>query len=177
MKLNLGCGPHAIDGWRNYDIDARHYVIKHDLSRGLPNDIQPNSVDFIYTEHFIEHIEKHEALKLFKDCHRVMKDTAVMRISTPDLYNLAMNYINDDMSQIPSIWKPENPCDMMNEGMRLWGHKYLWDFGELSRLLMRAGFKSVRSATWKDSNYAALCNLEVRPFCNDLIVEVTKGVD
>lgn len=72
-------------------------------------------------------------------------------------------------------WKPATSCQMVNEGMRLWGHEYIYDASELERLLRESGFNRIRFSGWRDSNHDTLRNLECRPLHRELIVEATQG--
>jgi hypothetical protein len=38
-------------------------------------------------------------------------------------------------------WRPATPCQMVNEGLRLWGYQFLYDASELKRILEEAGFR------------------------------------
>ena len=71
-------------------------------------------------------------------------------------------------------WSPETPCDLLNEGMRLWGHRYIWDEDRLRGALQHAGLHGVERVGWRQSENEPLRGLESRPFHGDLIVEATK---
>jgi predicted SAM-dependent methyltransferase len=43
-----------------------------------------NSFDFIYSEHFFEHLFADEAIALLAECHRILKPKGVIRIVVPD---------------------------------------------------------------------------------------------
>ncbi|WP_088241393.1 class I SAM-dependent methyltransferase [Calothrix rhizosoleniae] len=43
-----------------------------------------DSVDFIYSEHFFEHLFFDEALSLLRECHRILKPNGVIRTCVPD---------------------------------------------------------------------------------------------
>jgi predicted SAM-dependent methyltransferase len=176
MKINLGCGPHGMQGWINLDLDPPNQSLyrKADLSQGLPPVFERESVDFIYSEHFIEHITREQALKLMKDCFRVMKPGGVMRISTPDLDFLITCYRQEKLDKWAPTWQPKTPCQMVNEGMRLWSHQFLYDKAELMRLGFEAGFVRCKDFLWRVSERQELRGLEVRPNCGDLILEFYK---
>lgn len=178
MKLHLGCGHNLLAGWINVDawpIPGREgfTVVHHDLARGLP--YPDGSADFIFTEHFLEHIERDEALVLLRDCRRVLRLGGVMRIVVPDLAHLVQKYVANDLDWGGAGgWQPANRCVMMNQGFRAWGHKHLYDAEELVRILGEAGFREVKSVPWRESVHPALHALEVRPKVGDLRVEATK---
>lgn len=80
MKLNLGCGIHLKKGFINIDIDKRvdpKYPFKRlDLNKSLP--FKDNSVDYIYTNHALEHIDN--LWQLVHEMYRVCKNKAILEI-------------------------------------------------------------------------------------------------
>ena len=168
-KLHLGCGPRHIPEWANIDIVGRGNII-WDLRKKLP--VKPGSIRFIYTEHFIEHIRRPEALLLLKNCKEVLAEDGVLRISTPNLGRLVKDYLSERIQNMEHAgWRAATPCAMVNEGMRLWGHRFLYDEAELTLLLAEAGFKSVKRVQWGESKHPELRGLETRPDFDDVIVE------
>jgi predicted SAM-dependent methyltransferase len=168
-KLHLGCGPRQLAGWANIDISGPGNLI-WDLRRPLP--VKPQSIRFIYTEHFIEHITRPDALALLGSCKTVLKEGGSIRISTPDLRQLAKDYIAGKMPTLsPELWNPLTPCAMLNEGMRLWGHQFVYDEDELVSLLNQVGFSRIRRMRWNESDLPDFRNLESRSNNNDLILE------
>ena len=173
QNINLGSGPHAIDGWLNFDVEQHRGVTKLDLSRGsLP--LPTSSVMYAYSEHFVEHLKRDEALTLFREVHRVLRINGVFRVSTPDLRILLDDYFRDRTDRFKGVWEPRTACQMVNEGMRLWGHQFVYDRPELENLLYLAGFNRVYLAAWHESDHPMLRRLEVRPYNQDLILEAVK---
>jgi len=172
LKLHLGCGRIVLDGWKNYDIEKHSGVIQHDLRKPLPH--KSDTVDYIFSEHFIEHIDKRDAIKLVKDCHRVLKPGGVIRVITPDLQVLLDDYAAKRINRWAEIWQPESPCAMINEGMRFWGHLYVYDKPDLTALLACAGFKSIKSCQYKQSTHEALSGIDQRPHFGEIILEGQK---
>ena len=68
-------------------------------------------------------------------------------------------------------WNPTTRCAMVNEGLRLWGHNFIYDQCELTLLLRQAGFTRIEAATWRESRHEPLRGLEARPFHKELICE------
>jgi len=168
-KLHLGCGPIALAGWVNIDIDSPFADVAHDLTLGLP--YPDGSVSHIYAEHFIEHIEYSQALSLLSECKRVLAPEGVVRMTTPDLRWLTWVYLSSLTTEWGDLWSPDSPCILLNEGMRAWGHKFLYDRVELHRLFLQAGFDSIGDCDWHQSLDPVLCNLESRPYHRDLVIE------
>jgi predicted SAM-dependent methyltransferase len=171
VKLNLFCGPHAMPGWINYDAQPFPGVIAIDLRNVLPH--ESGSVDFIYSEHGIEHLTKHEQFLFLKECRRVLKVGGIMRISCPDLETIVMDYAAGRINRWSPGWSPETPCEMVNHGLSLWGHKYVLDFSEMKLQAERAGFNLIKRVAWHESDCEELCGLEARLDCGDLIVELS----
>jgi predicted SAM-dependent methyltransferase len=169
-RLHLACGDHLLDGWANVDMHGPSRVIRWDLTRPLP--VATASMDYVYTEHFIEHIERRQAERLLRECRRVLKPGGVLRLSTPSLRVLVDDYAAgrtrgwEDMG-----WTPSTPCQLINEGMRMWGHQFVFDAAELEGLLRDTGFAQVAPRPWRGSPHEALANLECRPHHDELIYD------
>jgi len=172
-KLHLGCGSIYKEGWINVDLDAPNADVQHDLTTPLP--VGSGTIQFIYTEHFIEHISRQQAVDFLKECRRVLKENGVLRVSTPDLQFLVKCYQLGNISEWGQLWAPDSPCNLMNEGMRSWGHKYLYDISELNRVFLEAGFQIPHRVAWGISSHSELTGIDTRPYHEDLIVEVSKN--
>ena len=173
-KLHLGCGDHLLKGWHNVDLEGPAEVIKWDLRKALP--VASNSVELIFSEHFIEHIPKKRARKLLQSCHQVLQPGGVLRLSTPDLDVLIAAYQQKRLRDWADVeWLPATPCQMVNEGMRNWGHEFVYNRSELIELLQDCGFTQIESVDWQKSNHPELAALECRPFHQEIILECRKA--
>ncbi len=173
QKLHLGCGPHVLPGWANLDLAGAPGSVRWHLNWRLP--VDDASVDLIFSEHFIEHIDKAQATMLLRDCHRALRVGGVLRLSTPSLAKLVTEYQAGRLDEWADVaWTPASPCDLLNDGMRAWGHRYLYDEAELRLQLQAAGFNTVLRMQWRQSAVAGLGGLEQRPFHDELIMEATK---
>jgi predicted SAM-dependent methyltransferase len=175
MKLHLGCGAIIKDGWINIDErSADHRVMLSDLRGELP--FTSDKVDFIYSEHFWEHLTREYGQRLAWECWRVLKPGGVLRISTPCLKTLLDDYDACKLDRISrDVWAPASPARMLNEAMRLWGHEFIYDEDEMFASLAACGFRDIQTSHYGFSPHEALVGAESRP--NDgeaLIVEATK---
>jgi predicted SAM-dependent methyltransferase len=174
-KLHLACGDRLLDGWANLDEEpVRPGVIPLDLRLPLP--MAAESVDFIFSEHFIEHLSKGAAEALLRESRRVLAGDGVIRLSTPDLRYIARKYLDGDVAEWhdeDALWFPPTPCDMVNEMMHNWGHQYIYDRDTLLQLLTDCGFRNVQDVRWRESEHPELRNLETRQYRHELIVEAT----
>jgi predicted SAM-dependent methyltransferase len=180
IKLNLGCGTDYKEGWLNIDNNSDNNIDRLDLNWDLRNPLpyKPNSVDYIFNEHFFEHLTPSEALTSMKDCRRVLKSGGIMRIAMPDLEQIVDAYLNVPLSEDPVIKRHgftfiKTKAEWMNMSFREWGHKWIYDFEELERRLKEAGFKSIKRYEAGKSTTLELRNLETRPE-SYLVVEATK---
>lgn len=173
MKLHLGSGTVKLNGWKNVDLDALEADMHLDLREKLPFGDQ--LITHIYNEHFIEHITREESVNLLKECHRVLKNDGVLRLSTPNLKYIAVAYLSRNITEWQDVsWQPQTPCILINEAVRLWGHQFIYDAEELVKALIEAGFNSVQFVNYGESGDKELIGLETRPFHHELIVEARK---
>lgn len=172
-KLHLGCGGNLLPEWANVDFNGNAGVIGHNLTRPLP--LKADTIEFIYTEHFIEHITREQGISFLSDCYRVLKPGGVIRISTPNLHRLVDDYLKGPTPEWETWdWAPGTPCQMVNGGMRLWGHQFVYDHAELTLVLDGIGFREIMKKPWRESERPELCGLETRPFFDDVILEAVK---
>lgn len=172
MNLHLGCGDRILEGWVNIDIDSPAADHQMDLRDPLP--YGDDSVQFIYNEHFIEHVTRPEALAFLKECKRVLRPDGVLRLSTPDLRYAAISYLSENIYEWGDLFQPGTAARMLNEALRSWGHQFVYDRPELCLLLNEAGFSAPSFKEWGKSDYPELQNRETRPFHRELIVEVGR---
>jgi predicted SAM-dependent methyltransferase len=176
IKLHVGCGENYFDGWINVDIDSSKADIFHDLAKPLW--FYDNTVDFIYSEHFIEHIGIKHAQNMFKEFYRVLKPGGILRIATPDLDYLVKKYVSaswkdQDWIEIYNYQRIQTRAEMLNICFREWGHQYLYDAEELERRLREVGFGKISRQEWNVSMCAELANRETRKD-SKLIIEAVK---
>ena len=172
-RLHLGCGTNILDGWANLDLNGGPGVIACDLTRSLP--VASASVDLIFSEHFIEHVTFSQARALLKECRRVLKPSGIIRLSTPNLKALVREYsLGRTTEWIDVGWSPNSPCHLLNEGLRLWGHQYVYDATELTALLREVGFEDITAVDWHASEHPALRGLEQRPYHDDVVLEAVR---
>lgn len=177
-RLHLGCGIESLGhgakvlpGWTNIDIEGDGVrTFAWDLTSPFP--VPDRSIDCIYSEHFIEHISLTDGAALLAECRRVLVPGGVVRLSTPDLRVLVEKYRVGETGEWRDMgWEPHTPCDLMNEGLRNWGHLYVYDEPKLIAVLTEAGFARASRCRWGVSAHPALQGLETRPDHGDLIVE------
>lgn len=183
LKLHVGCGTQYKENWINIDNNSDNNIqqidINWDLSKGLP--FPPNSVDYIYHEHFIEHLSYKEGNDFLTSCFKALKAGGVMRIACPDLDLILDDYINDSWREREWVkkygcdWFPSK-CFMLNACLNQdpWGHKYVYNKEDMTAQLCRSGFSAanIAESTFCDSRHQQLKNIDNR---NDsMFFEATK---
>lgn len=172
--LNVGSSSKKLPGFVNVDIDPVADLCA-DMTRTLP--FANNSVDGIFSEHFIEHISQAEGAAFLRECRRVLIPGGLLRLATPDLDYIAERYRDGWREQ---SWLTEfgydwiaNRCEMFNTSMREWGHKWVYNEEELTRLAGYAGLEFKARWALGESGEPAFCGLEYRQD-SKLILEFTK---
>ena len=134
--LNLGGGGNAIRGALTADIDPRAdtYV---DVTKRLP--FPDGSIDLIFLEEIIEHIDKAQGAALLAECRRVLKAQGVIHLATPDLDWLGSGAASGTV-----------PCDLVNDTFYGHGHTYIYTRAALIAALAEAGFSGARHFNYQD---------------------------
>lgn len=179
LKINLGCGTIVAPGWINYDISLKIWLLKHksikrllfalklisekdfkkeippnitrrDLRKGIP--LPTNSVQYIYTSHFLEHLSRKDVVRVLRECYRVLKPGGWMRIVVPDLRLLAEKYVKKEINA-DEFLKRLNLIDDRPLFQRLLFphscHRYMFDFDSLKALLLSCGFRAVERRAFR----------------------------
>ena len=112
IKLNLGCGKDIKKGFLNIDsFEHKNFKldIKTNLTRKIP--IESNIVNFVYSSHFLEHLDWIAGENFLKEVLRVLKKGGKLRILVPDYQKIFKNYVKKDKKFFLSIKKHLNNCD------------------------------------------------------------------
>ncbi len=172
-KLHLACGNNILKGWENIDFFEHPQVVFCDLTKKFP--VSENSVEYIYCEHFIEHIDLNQGYRFLKNCYDVLKSSGSIRISTPNLNKVVHCYLEKKLTEWEDVgFVPQTPCVLLNDSLHLWGHQFVYDEDELKQLLHSVGFKNIRIMPWHNSEIDEFVGLECRPYHDDLIFEADK---
>jgi predicted SAM-dependent methyltransferase len=152
-RLHIGSGPQILPGWVNIDV-VRYPGVDQllDVRRGLPF----KDVQFIFAEHFIEHIDLNAAMYLFLECRRVLGDDGVLRLSTPNLDWVWASHYAVPADKDAAV----ADCFRLNGAFRGWGHQFLYNQATLTSLLLDAGFADVAVCSYGHSTHEELRGLE-----------------
>ena len=169
-KLHIGCGGHILDGWLNADLFPQSSIVLH-LDATEPFPLGNEEFDYIFSEHMIEHISYSQGLQMLFECYRILRKNGKIRISTPNLAFLIDLYKEEksDLQKDYIKWATDQfirfaPCYddtfVINNFVRDWGHKFIYNEKILSASLRKAGFTRVARYELSESEDEALQNLE-----------------
>ncbi|MFM8954045.1 MAG: class I SAM-dependent methyltransferase [Planctomycetaceae bacterium] len=192
-RLQLGAGFHRPDGWLNSDFMPRYAdTIFLDITAPFP--FSDDTFDAILCEHLIEHVPYPAADRAVAECLRVLKPGGYLRIATPDLLKLLSLYeqpqsaIGSRYSRwivetfVPFAPGPQ-PCYVVNNAFRNWGHEFLFDEAALMAMLTRHRFVDLKRQSPQSSSSRELAGVDFHGRCigdadfNDfesMIVEARK---
>lgn len=164
IGLHLGCGKNFHPDFVNCDLQGGECV----LDVAEPFDIKSNCVDFIYSEHMIEHLKFNQTEVFLKESFRVLKKGGRKRILFPDLKKLITLALEDApvMAELrercvngvkntngsyvihPKASKFQgenwdNLDDVVHNFTSFWGHQYMWSAPHLIKVLKSIGFSKV----------------------------------
>ncbi len=209
-RVNLGCGPVMPKGWVNVDGSRRSWlvahaafadrllvrlgllrasafgpgIVHHDLRKRLP--WADESIAAIYAGEVWEHFEYADALRLTRECLRVLKRGGVLRLCVPDGVEFWENYLGifyEERAREPGARDAarlrrhvqmyfDDICTRP-PGLKSFGHFHKWQYDEIQLvdLFRRCGFQDVARKAFGVSRIPDIGALERSDF---LIVEGVK---
>jgi predicted SAM-dependent methyltransferase len=169
-KLHLGCGDNVRPGWLNSDYNPQSDSVLH-LDATTPFPLPDASLDYVFSEHMIEHLSYADGMRMLRECHRVLRPGGKVRISTPDL-DFVVDLHRQDKSELQQSyirWATEQFIEaapyagdtfVMNNFVRDWGHLFIYDVKTLSRAMESAGFTDITKHQLNESEDLNLVALE-----------------
>jgi predicted SAM-dependent methyltransferase len=165
-KLHLGAGPVRLPGWLNTDLISGE--VQLDVGRRLP--LPDSAFAFAFAEHLIEHLTQRDAVRMLAELHRVLRPGGVLRLTTPDLEKVIALYEDRNPAVSRRDYalflegvtgkRYDRGCQILNDQLRLWGHRYVYDQEDLEARLGDAGFESVERVAPGESEHEALRGIE-----------------
>lgn len=191
----------AAKGQRNPNWDGIRDVpmpgcLVYDLTNLPIEGIEDNTYDGIYSEHFIEHLEKDQGEALFKECMRILKPGGVLRTVWPPMEivewlqseeNLSENEFVKHYYQVyirkykfsPPGYENHRIQEQVAHGLlyQKGEHKYLWGKGEMIQELESINFKYMGECEYGESHIVEFNNIDTPGRIRKLhsaVVEVMK---
>lgn len=144
-----------------------NYFIYHNLSFGIP--LPSDTVDYIYSSHFWEHLDRTTGRKLLQDSLRVLKPGGTIRIGVPDL------------EYAWELYKQGQKERMLHDYFFIDGatgfsqHRYLYDYAMLGELMRQVGYVNIRRTQYRQGAVPDLNILDNRAEYT-LFVEAEKPI-
>jgi predicted SAM-dependent methyltransferase len=168
--LQLGAGRYGLPGWLNTDIRPRDSsAVYLDVTSPFP--LADRSMEYVYSEHLIEHLTYKQGLFMLREARRVLRADGRIRIATPDLSKLIALFgaTKTDLQEqyvrymINRRYRGGVPCRdvfVLNGFFHGWGHQFVYDAEALRTALEQAGFVALRQCAPGESDDAFLRGIE-----------------
>jgi predicted SAM-dependent methyltransferase len=140
---------------RIFTDDTERHNMKHIVSEVERLPFKNNSVQFVYSEHMLEHLLPSEGgVQFLREAYRVLAPGGVLRLVTPDLAKYMCAYVDRTgpargfleqhaarFTPMEHFGKPAPPsrATVVNNIFRNYGHKWVYDFAEVRQKAARAG--------------------------------------
>jgi predicted SAM-dependent methyltransferase len=208
LKLHLGCGLNVVEGWVNVDGSWNARLAKYPrVRRALaaarvipaesakvqwrgdlrildvrdPLPFPASSCDAVYASHLLEHLYLDDALKLLRECFRVLRPGGTLRLVVPDLRAIVREYNgervfynSDEFAGLPAadrmnrrlLFRSQN-APRGNVLMRVYAalkdfqtHKWMYDAESLVAHVRSVGFGDVAERGFRESRIGDIDRLE-----------------
>lgn len=167
-RLHVGCGDRPIPGWCNVDVAKLNNEVQYvNALKRMP--FESEAFQYVFSEHFIEHLPFADGVRFFREAHRVLKRGGVLRTATPDLdFLYELRNIDSDpkrryVDYISKNFAPEQPKSYVtcaNMAFYGWGHRFIWNAAFMEEVLKGMGFGEFRVLKPSQSDVPDLRNLE-----------------
>ena len=188
-RLHVGCGNRPIAGWCNVDVAHLSDQVQYaDALNAMP--FTPGSFQYVFTEHFIEHLPFEKGMQFFREAHRVLKRGGILRTATPDFDFLCdLRTLDTEPKRryaeyVREKFTPAQPASAVacaNLAFYGWGHAFIWSPSFMQEVLKPLGFGQFRVLKPGQSERAELRGIEqhgksVPPDINELETFVLEAV-
>jgi predicted SAM-dependent methyltransferase len=170
-KLQIGAGGYILKDWLNTDIyPSVPGVIYIDARKPFP--FKDSTLDYIFSEHQIEHLTYDEGLIMLRECWRALKPGGSIRIATPDLEAISNLYASNksDLQQRYIKWMVDkymsetgiyHECFVINNAFLDLGHRFIYDRATLHAALGKIGFVDITDHEPGESDDKVFRGIEV----------------
>lgn len=91
VRILYSIGLMSTDSFERYKKMDRNFIYAN-LKKGIP--LKSQTFVVVYHSHFIEHLDRDQALSFLQECYRVLKWGGTIRIVTPDLERIVQDYLS-----------------------------------------------------------------------------------
>ncbi len=167
MKLHIGCFDTPLDGWYNTDVTPHIFIARtpflatvlhriglmetarlkqhrngifnkvHYLNAAKRFPFNGNSIEAIYSSHMLVNLTNYQALCCLKECHRVLRPGAILRVAVPDLDRWIQTYNPKDPDKTLELF-------YLPSTKRVKNHiHWMYNVRSLRKIMEEAGFKKI----------------------------------
>ncbi|HEY3051910.1 MAG TPA: hypothetical protein VGK04_00815 [Thermoanaerobaculia bacterium] len=163
MRLHVGSGQVSLAGWTNVDtVDWPGVDVILDVRQPWPF----CAVEFIFAEHFLEHLTLSEGLQFLVACRQSLREDGILRVSTPNLDWVWLTHYRPPAEMTDD--EKFLGCLEINRAFHGWGHQFLYNMRMLELTLRAAGFRDIGPRSYGESPIPDLRNLERHERHHDL---------
>lgn len=195
-KLQIGCGGNVLAGWLNTDLYAAGSDVRY-LDAARPYPFADETFSYVFSEHLFEHLPVASGRAMLSECYRILRPGGHIRITQPDLDFLIRLYRHpdDDLHRRYIEWSISHfdgavqelygeadvpPLFVLNNFIREWGHRMVYNRDVMRQLLEKAGFRHIRFARPGESTLPAFRGVEhhgehIPEWCNALESMTIEG--
>ena len=152
VYIDIGCGPNMHPTFYGIDYSWRPGLdLCWDITKGLP--IPSSVANGIFSEHCLEHISFAECIFVTKEFYRIMKPGAAVRIVVPDGELYARKYLGGEAMPYATAHQEYGfytPFMSVNQIFYNHGHRYIYDFATMAKVLEHAGFRQIEKASYRE---------------------------
>lgn len=116
--------------------------IFHNINNGLP--FRDQVIDFVFSSHFLEHLDKASGQKMLAECRRVLKPSGVLRIAVPDLEYAWQLYGKGQKELMLHDFFFTGTDTGFSQ------HRYAYDYELLEGALRQAGFDEIKRVSYRE---------------------------
>ena len=153
LRLNVGSGDTRLQFFTALDCNPECHpdIIAH----VPPLPFQDGSLHEIWACHFLEHLEREQAVEFLQECHRCLVPKGRLGLVVPDTRVIMERWIAGDNTMMPmgpdGAWWPLADLDVICH-LFLYAsvretedyHKWSYDQTTLARAMTQAGFENLR---------------------------------
>lgn len=196
--LHCGCGNTIIPGFLNTDRGDSGWStqeFKMDVEKKFP--FLDGELDYIYSEHMIEHLSYDGSKNYIKESYRCLKPGGIIRTAFPKIEFLMDAYKNPELYKIyiHTHYKMFNtqliddfhgieniPISfLINDCYHMWGHQVMYDMNAIKKMFELVGYINIKECDFDESDHQIFKGIEhsnkMGYECNKLetgIIECTK---
>jgi predicted SAM-dependent methyltransferase len=197
-NLNLGSGPDYVEGFINIDRSPNVLLTKLKIfkkllfkigllsenhmkdwdNRIIRKDVRKinyaqNSIKFIYSSHFLEHIYHNEAINVLERCYKFLVPGGLLRLALPDLDQFIKQYIEDNKNnsyqaainlEMSLLSHPLKKPDLLTKLIFTRDHVHKWHptVGMVTHILSEIGFSNIKQRNFQEGAFVSLLSVEQR---------------